>query len=106
MKITGTVDKIYLEDIKFIELLKKENLCQESLTPFNEDEPVVVISLGKFKNNSVELADGIFFVKPEYLEDFIIRFKSSITNEHFKSTTISSENNVPPDITEEGIIET
>jgi hypothetical protein len=93
MEITGNVNKVYLDDIKFVDLSYKESLCVESLKPFEQGEEVIVIATGIFKNNSIELNDGVFFVKKEFIEDFVLRFKQSLEDSTSQSSLDQKEGN-------------
>ncbi len=78
MKITGNAVNIELANIRFESLKGVERKCQESLKDFSDGDKIIVISLGEFKNDGVELNDGIYFIKQEAAQDFLVRFLDTI----------------------------
>jgi len=82
--ITGKTEKLELNTLRFENLKGIESRCQESLTDFKEGDKIVVISLGEFKNNGIELNDGIYFVKVESCKDFLSRYVDTIQKEIVK----------------------
>jgi hypothetical protein len=88
MKITGSVVNIELESIRFENLKGVERKCQESLKDFSEGDKIIVISLGEFKNDGIELNDGIYFVKQGAAQDFLVRFLDTINPKIVKAEEI------------------
>jgi len=79
MKITGDVNNIELDNIRFTNLKGVEKRCQESLEEFSVGEEVITIALGEVKEgNNIELSDGIYFVKTKVASDFLARFIDSL----------------------------
>lgn len=85
MRITGIPVNIELNNIRFDNLKGIEGRCQESLTDFKEGDKIIVITLGEFKNDGIELNDGIYFVKQEVAQDFLVRFLDTIKPEIVKA---------------------
>ena len=87
MDITGEVNQLTLNTIRFDNLKGIESRCQESLEDFVEGDKVVLISLGEFKKGGIDLNGGLFFVKAGIAEDFLVRFKDTILSKVNKPIT-------------------
>jgi hypothetical protein len=85
MEITGKVTKLTLDNIRFENLKGIEGRCQESLKDFVEGDKVVIFSLGEFRNDGIDANGGLFFVKAEAVDDFLVRFKDTILSKIDKS---------------------
>lgn len=86
MKITGNVSSIELDNVVFSQLKGVENKCSESLEYFEEGDKVVAISLGEYRDSSIALNEGIYFVKKRVAGDFLSRFLDTLNVEIVKST--------------------
>jgi len=87
LDITGEVNQLTLNTIRFDNLKGIESRCQESLEDFVEGDKVVLISLGEFKKGGIDLNGGLFFVKAGIAEDFLVRFKDTILSKVNKPIT-------------------
>lgn len=92
MQITGNVEKLELSSIKFINLKGIENKCQESFEDFKEGDDIVIISRGVIKNGNIEMDDGIYFVKKEFIDRFLVRFVENIKQQN-ENTPITDQPN-------------
>jgi len=86
MTITGDVSKLELNTIVFKDLKGVESKCAQSLEPFEENDQVIVISQGIVKDGSIELNDGVYFVKHGAALDFLTRFVENMYKDVVKSS--------------------
>lgn len=78
MVISGKVNKVELDTIKFTELRGIESRCIQSLQEFQEGDTIVIIAKGVFRENTIEVDGDLFFVKEQAASDFFERFKEQL----------------------------
>ncbi len=89
MKITGIVEDIELNTIRFDNLKGIESRCSETLEPFKEGEKIIAVVVGEVKKeDSIELTDGIYFVKTIAAKDFLLRFLDNLNKTEQSSQEI------------------
>ncbi len=79
MKITGIVEDISLNTIRFDNLKGVESRCSETLKPFKKGDKILTVALGEvISEDSIELSDGIYFVTIDGAKDFLLRFLDNL----------------------------
>ena len=82
MKVTGTVQSLELDKLRFENLKGAENRCQESLEEFKENDRVIIVTDGRVNGEgNIEASDSIYFVKVGVAPSFLARFIENLQKE-------------------------